>query len=69
MINEIYVNNKLIIEDSPKKQFKNGYKIRCSCCGLLIERKWYNKEILESTYECKSCILKIKIRCLMNKLN
>lgn len=60
MINEIYVNEELVLDDSPKKQFKRGYKIRCVRCKELIERKWYDKKILETPYECKTCVLKYK---------
>lgn len=58
MINEIYINNKLIENGTPRKKFKQGYKIRCISCKELIDRKWYDKKILEDKYECKSCVLK-----------
>lgn len=60
MINEIYVNNKLILNSLPNKQFKEGYKIRCILCKELIERKYYNNKILNIPYECKKCILKTR---------
>lgn len=60
MINEIYVNGELVLCEHPKKQFKNGYKIRCVICENFIERKWYNKKILETPYECKTCVAKYK---------
>jgi len=60
MINEIYVNGELVLCEHPKKQFKNGYKIRCVICENFIERKWYNKKILETPYECKTCVVKYK---------
>jgi len=58
MINEIYIDNELVTTDNPKKKFKNGYKIRCVCCGELIERKSYDKKVLETPYKCKPCVLK-----------
>lgn len=60
MVNVIYVNGKLVFNDKPKKQFKNGYKIRCVKCNELVKRKWYEKKILETPYECKTCVLKYK---------
>lgn len=60
MINEIYINEKLIVTDSHRKKFKNGYKIKCICCNKFVERKYYDKKILDSPYECKSCVLKNK---------
>lgn len=60
MINEIYVNGELILCENPKKQFKNGYKIRCVICENFIDRKWYEKKILEVPYECKTCVMKYK---------
>ena len=60
MINEIYVNGELVLNDNPKKQFRSGYKIRCVNCKDLIDRKWYDKKILETPYECKTCVLKYK---------
>lgn len=60
MINEIYIDGELVLNDSPRKKFKQGYRIRCISCKNLIERKWYDKKILETEYECKSCVLKNK---------
>ena len=57
MINEIYINDELVKTDSPKKKFKQGFKIRCISCGKLIKRNWYDKKILEVEYECKKCVL------------
>jgi very-short-patch-repair endonuclease len=58
MINEIYVNEELVLNSSPIKQFKNGYKIRCVRCKELIERKWYDGKILQTLYNCKNCVLR-----------
>jgi very-short-patch-repair endonuclease len=60
MINEIYVNGALVLNEYPKKQFKSGYKIRCVNCKEIIERHWYDKRILEVEYECKKCVLLYK---------
>lgn len=57
MINEIYVNNELVIYENPKKQFKSGYTIKCVNCNSFIERKYYDKKILEIPYKCKKCVL------------
>lgn len=57
MVNEIYVGGELVLNENPKKQFKKGYQILCIKCNKLIERKWYEKKILECKYECKHCVL------------
>lgn len=57
MINEIYVNDCLVINEIPKKQFKNGYKIKCVECEKLLERKWFENKILKVKYKCKNCVL------------
>jgi len=58
MINEIYVNGKLVINEFPKKQFKQGYQIRCVVCNNLIDRKDFSNKVLQLPYECKPCVLK-----------
>ncbi len=57
MINEIYVNDKLIINELPKKQFKFGFKIKCNECGEVINRKWFDNKVLTDKYICKKCVL------------
>jgi very-short-patch-repair endonuclease len=58
MINEIHVNGKLVINEFPKKQFRQGYKIRCTVCNNLIDRKYFSNKVLQLPYECKLCVLK-----------
>lgn len=60
MINEIYINDELVKTDNPRKKFKKGFKIRCTSCKKLIERKWYDKKILEVKYECWNCVMEYR---------
>lgn len=60
MINEIYIDDKLMTDDLPKNSLKDGFKIKCISCKSFISRKWYDKSIFEKPYECKSCVLKNK---------
>lgn len=57
MTNEIYVDDVLIQNEFPKKQFKNGYLIRCVKCDELIYRKWFDNSILNEKYICKKCVM------------
>ena len=57
MINEIYVNGKIIKNEVPKKQFRKGFTIRCIKCDELIDRKWFSNDILEKKYICRKCVL------------
>lgn len=57
MINEIYVNGQLATHDFPRKQFKSGFKIRCTNCKELVYRKWFDLSVLNALYICKSCVL------------
>lgn len=58
MINEIYVNGILVRYEFPRKQFKNGFEIRCIRCKELVYRKWFDLAVLNEPYTCKPCILK-----------
>lgn len=60
MINEIYIDGKMVLSDSPRKKFKSGFEIRCTNCSNLIKRNYFDKKVLENPYECKSCVLKYK---------
>lgn len=57
MINEIYVNEILITDERPSKQFKNGYDIKCTHCNKKISLKGFNHKHLVEEYKCKSCVL------------
>lgn len=57
MINEIYVDGKLLLEKKPKSFFNNGYNIKCNECCELIERKWLDYKIFKELYTCKKCIM------------
>ena len=57
MINEIYVNDEIVENEIPKKQFRKGFKIRCIKCNELVERKYFSNSILEKKYTCKKCVL------------
>lgn len=58
MKNEIYVNDQLVTSETPKSKFKNGFKIRCTSCKDLVCRKWFDNNVLERSYICKSCVLR-----------
>jgi very-short-patch-repair endonuclease len=57
MINEIYINGALATHEFPRKQFKNGFQIRCVKCKQLVYRKWFDLSVLNSRYTCKPCVL------------
>ena len=57
MINEIYVNGTLVTQEFPRKQFKNGFQIRCLQCKELIHRKWFDVSVINEPHICKSCVL------------
>lgn len=57
MINEIYVKGKLIVHEFPRKQFKNGFEIRCINCKKLVYRKWFDASVINKPHICKSCVL------------
>jgi len=58
MINEIYIDGKMLDKPVTVKKFNQGYHIRCHKCLELIKRISYNIEIIEKEYICKMCVSK-----------
>lgn len=54
MINEIYINDELIVDENRIKQYIL-FKIRCIKCNKLYERRVFQKRFYDIPYICMSC--------------